>query len=87
MPNPVIPDMMPCSRSPVTAVVAAAEPSAPAAAAPKALEPKAVVRVEPRAALPKKDPNRGAKKGRKASCCPVMGLVVSRPVGDIEANI
>ena len=75
---------------PVIAVVARPDPIAPAAAE---LSPVAPIKPpKPPAAapvnkeLPAKLPNKGAKKGRKASGCPVIGFVVNEPVGDKDAN-
>ena len=95
-PKPVSPDIIPSLRSPVTAVVARPEPTALASAAfaPRAVspDPKAVPpsKAEPPRAVkadpPNMLPNKGAKNGKNASGCPVIGLVVREPVGDKDAN-
>ena len=93
MPNPVSPDINPSFKSPVTAVVAKLEPMALA----KAVLPAAAVKADPiapvpralpaapKTELPNMLPSSGARKGKNASGCPVIGLVVSCPVGDRDA--
>ena len=94
-PKPVSPDIIPSLRSPVTAVVARPEPTALASAefAPRAASPPpkvvpvpSAVPIAAKADPPNMLPNKGAKNGKNASGCPVIGLVVREPVGDKDAN-
>ena len=72
--------------SPVTAVVARPEPIAPIAVAPRLPRPRPVAKAPPAKDEPAKLPSNGAKKGKNASGCPVMGFLVRDPVGDRDAN-
>ena len=72
-PNPVRPDIMPCFKSPDCIALAIPEPIAPATGADNPVNK----------AVPAILPNSGAKKGKKASGCPVSGFFVN---GIIDAN-
>ena len=85
MPAPVTADAIDCLRFPVVAKDARPEPMAPVRVG---LNP---AKTPPNVPAPAKLlnpilPSNGAKKGRNASGCPVMGFLVREPVGDREAN-
>ena len=84
MPNPVRPLTSPSFKSPVNAVVASPEPMAPAAAELNPAAPNTPAPAPVNAADPSILPIIGAKNGRNASGCPVIGLVV-RPPGTKDA--
>ena len=76
IPYPVKPANKPFLRSPVTAYCAKPEPKAPAA---KEDKPAPATPAPPKPvnnALPPNEPSIGAKKGKKASGCPVSGFIV-----------